>query len=380
MNNKFMKPFLLLAMLAVGLVSCSPDDGISGEVSLPPEYVECSIDVTGVPVFDYEDIITFPLITNTADLKVTQKPTGWSTSIQPLSTGDGYGIHVKAPAATATAEHSGTIEVTAYDVAGRSVTAYMDVTLDYEVSFDDANFESCLISNYSILLNDNNKVSALKAYNYPAVIDVSGENIASLKGIELFHSMTTLVCSSNQLTSLDLSANKNLISLNCSSNSLTALNLNANTNLETINCSDNQLEVLDLSKNTALTSVVCDNNSFTDPIVFKQNPDLTTLKCNNCGLEELSLVACPALEVLECSGNRIMNLSVKYNSSLSTLNCSANILTSLDISGNQNLVTLDMSAQTAGPGLPICVKVWSGFNPATDIPLTWIYDSDVVWE
>ena len=75
-------------------------------------------------------------------------------------------------------------------------------------------------------------------------LDVSGtyENrgtLTSLQGIEYFESLTELYCLSNQLTSLDVSAN---------------------TALMVLECDDNQLTSLDVSANTALTELYCENN------------------------------------------------------------------------------------------------------------------------
>ena len=58
-------------------------------------------------------------------------------------------------------------------------------------------------------------------------IDVSNQGIANLEGIEFFTALTTLDCSQNQLTTLDLSENTNLWSLYCSQNSLRGDNMTA---------------------------------------------------------------------------------------------------------------------------------------------------------
>lgn len=49
-------------------------------------------------------------------------------------------------------------------------------------------------------------------------LDVHGQNIANLKGIEYFTNLETLDCSDNNLSTLDLSSNYKLKNLNCSSN------------------------------------------------------------------------------------------------------------------------------------------------------------------
>ena len=96
-------------------------------------------------------------------------------------------------------------------------------------------------------------------------LDVSGtyENrgtLTSLQGIEYFESLTELYCLSNQLTSLDVSANTALTELYCYYNQLESLDVSANTALTELECDDNQLTSLDVSANTALTELYCENN------------------------------------------------------------------------------------------------------------------------
>ena len=96
-------------------------------------------------------------------------------------------------------------------------------------------------------------------------LDVSGtyENrgtLTSLQGIEYFESLTELYCLSNQLTSLDVSANTALTTLWCYYNQLESLDVSANTALMVLECDDNQLTSLDVSANTALTFLECEDN------------------------------------------------------------------------------------------------------------------------
>ena len=104
-------------------------------------------------------------------------------------------------------------------------------------------------------------------------IDVSNQNLTSLKGIEVFSALESLNCKNNALTALDVSQNlrlkylhcavnrissldvsglKELISLNCESNHMTALDLTGCTALEIIYCRYNDLPAVDFSTNTKL--------------------------------------------------------------------------------------------------------------------------------
>ena len=99
--------------------------------------------------------------------------------------------------------------------------------------------------------------------NTVTYLDVAFQYIADLTGIEAFTALTYLDCNSNQLTSLDVSANIALIELYCSYNQLDSLNVSQNTALTWLWCSVNQLGSLDVSQNTALTWLWCFGNQLT---------------------------------------------------------------------------------------------------------------------
>lgn len=67
-------------------------------------------------------------------------------------------------------------------------------------------------------------------------------NIQSLKGIEYFVALNFLGCDFNQLTSLDVSQNKELIYLFCTNNQLETLDLSKNTKLRSLTCYCNNIK------------------------------------------------------------------------------------------------------------------------------------------
>ncbi len=139
----------------------------------------------------------------------------------------------------------------------------MDVTLsglalkiNSEI-FPDENFRAYVSGNL-----DTNKDGYLSEEEMTAAtfLDVSGQRISSLKGIELFTGLKTLYCNDNQLTSLDVSNNTALTRLNCNNNKIATLDVSNNTALTYLNCGKNQMISLDVSNNTALTYLNCANN------------------------------------------------------------------------------------------------------------------------
>lgn len=67
-------------------------------------------------------------------------------------------------------------------------------------------------------------------------------NIQSLKGIEYFVALNFLGCDFNQLTSLDVSQNKELMYLFCTNNQLETLDLSKNTKLRSLTCYCNNIK------------------------------------------------------------------------------------------------------------------------------------------
>lgn len=93
------------------------------------------------------------------------------------------------------------------------------------------------------------------------MFNLAEKNITSLQGIEYFPNLMLLYCQNNQLTSLDLSKNKNLTQVFCLNNQLTTLDVSGNTKLEMLLCNNNQLTSLRVSpKNEVLKYVQCQSN------------------------------------------------------------------------------------------------------------------------
>ena len=158
------------------------------------------------------------------------------------------------------------------------------------VAIDESNFPNKTFRNYiqKVFDKDNNdffsadEIAAVTelTFQYPDDPNTGVAGITSLKGIEYFTALTSLDCSyqdlteldlsrntgltsvlcyGNQLTELDLSANTQLIKLDCSSNEITHLDVSSNHNLEKLSCYHNRLTSLDLSRNNKLTYTYCDS-------------------------------------------------------------------------------------------------------------------------
>ena len=170
-------------------------------------------------------------------------------------------------------------------------------------------------------------------------LDVSGQHIANLKGIEFFPNLEILYCYNNKLTSLDVSQNPALQYLYCSNNNLTSLDVSKNTNLTELECNENQLTELDVRQNAALTYLSCSKNNLTSLDVSK-NTNLIELECNENQLTSLDVSKNTVLEYLWCSQNNLTSLDVSKNTALKKLYFSKNQLTKLDVRQNAALTKL----------------------------------------
>jgi Leucine-rich repeat (LRR) protein len=249
------------------------------------------------------------------------------------------------------------------------------------LSIPDPNFEQALI-NKGI---DSNPVIDGKALRADlanvTILGVSNRSISDLTGIQGFLRLTKLYCHSNQLTSLDVSANTALTLLACASNELTSLDVSSNTKLTKIECNNNQLTSLNLGANTALYELNCRSNQLKN-LDVSANTALRTLQCHDNQLTSFDLSSNTALTNLRCYSNQLTSLDVSANTSLTYLSCSSNQLTSLDVSANtaldrlycdsNQLTTLDVSSNTALTELSCFSNQLTSLDLSNNTALTYL--------
>ena len=163
-------------------------------------------------------------------------------------------------------------------------------------------------------------------------INLMGKRIQSLKGLEHFTELTSLYCTGNQLTELDVSECIKLTELECTWNQLTTLDVSKNTALTTLTCAANKLTALDVSQNIALEILGCGLNLLTS-LDVSQNTLLTELYCQENLLTELDISKNILLKRLGCSDNQLTSLNISGHTALESLKCSGNRLAELDVSG-----------------------------------------------
>ena len=220
------------------------------------------------------------------------------------------------------------------------------------VNIPDTNFKNKLLSanTSNLIAEDINGLNIVIDINNDGEIQISEAldvyqlriiacNISDLTGIEAFVNLTHLYCKENNLTTLDISNNTELILLNCIYNNLNSLDTSNNIELVSLTCGDNNnLNMLDISNNVKLDLLWCGNSNITN-LDLSNNILLTNLSCGfNPGLS-LDLSNNPALTDLTCMRNHT-NVDVTNNPALINLSCYYNNLTALDLSNNPNLAIL----------------------------------------
>jgi Leucine-rich repeat (LRR) protein len=247
------------------------------------------------------------------------------------------------------------------------------------IIFEDSNFETFCLWNF-----DSNKDGQISIGEVDKIteLDISRKNISTIPEIQYFTSLTTLDCSNNQLTSLDMSGCTSLQTLNCSNNQLTSLDVSGYTSLQTLNCNHcNSMTFLNVSGCTNLTTLDCSNN-FLRSLDVSGCTSLQTLDGNWNIWTSLDVSECTSLQTLNCDHcNSMGSLNVSGCTSLQTLDCSWNSLTFLNVSGCTSLMTLNCSKNKSplslnASGCTSLTKIDYGRYEKDDTQLTYLNMSE----
>lgn len=284
---------------------------------------------------------------NSVTLQATVEPAeAAATVIWSLASGDGIVTIDQKGRITAKATGTATVAV---EAGGETATCL--VTVIREGVIADLNFIAAVetaITSWSpkwrkeadgtVRMNLSNTEIVKKV----ETLSIVGKNLSSFDGIEYFTGLTSLNCSDNRLTALDVGNLHNLETLNCSGNQISSENLKLpSAYLKTLDCSNNRLERLDETVLPAtLTELDCSDNPLTVLNVNFLNKTLTKLECAATQLSSLSVASLTNLTYLDCSFNRFTALDVTALKKLKELYCHSNRLTSLKVTGLTSLQVL----------------------------------------
>ena len=178
--------------------------------------------------------------------------------------------------------------------------------------------------------------------------------IKSVKGIEYFTEIQGLWCLQNNISSWDLSKNKELVGIWCSHNSFTKLDFTGLDKLQWVYCYNCNLSELHVENNPELAYLECNANPNLTSLDISHNNKLENLFCSECGLKSLDLSNNPLLCELDAFKNKLTSLKLSNNKLLKRLDIWENVnLGDVDISGlyglefyncaQNNVTRLDMS-------------------------------------
>lgn len=163
-----------------------------------------------------------------------------------------------------------------------------------------------------------------------------------LDGLKYFTNLKKLVCSGNNIRTLNLEKNANLETLIANNCNLKILNVSKNLKLKHLECNRNLLYVLNLDSNLDLLKVDASKNKL-DELTISNCKKLTYLSCAHNTIEKLDVSDNVGLSIVDCSNNKISQLSFVTNTSMDSLFCNNNSLTSLDIRNKKDIKYLDCS-------------------------------------
>lgn len=344
-----MKNYFLWMVLAVFCLSgCDKNDE------------DGTIAVTGLSIAENMTL----QIGETKQIEVTYLPNNATLPVELSWSSSKEAVAGVAQDGTVQALSAGESTVTVCLKSNTSVRATCVVTVieaggtdpNEELSFEDNRFAAL------VLQFDKNNDGVLQRWEAELIteINVNGQEIKSLRGIEYFTNLEVLACSINLLDSLDVSGNTKLKELYCHSNRIAELDVTMLPDLTHLNCRSNRLSALDVTHNPKLISLQCGMNggrSYDDlgitRIDVTQNPELEELDVYFLNLSALDVTHNPKLRVLDMgycchtywSLTPIETIDLSQNPELEVLNCvSSNVegygLDALDVTHNPKLKQL----------------------------------------
>lgn len=211
-----------------------------------------------------------------------------------------------------------------------------------EVAIDGTNFPDEEFREYVATVFDSDSNGLLSQSEADSVVEIYCSNFFScdkshsLKGVELFSNLEELYAFDSGLTSIDVSKNTKLTNLNISSNEISSIDLTNNTELLSFYANNCGLKSLDLTNCTKLVDVYVMYNELTS-LDVSNSKELTNFYCSNNNITAIDVTNNSKLIELDVGYNKLTILNTRYNQDLITISCSGNPIDELDLSNNSKL-------------------------------------------
>lgn len=161
-----------------------------------------------------------------------------------------------------------------------------------------------------------------------------------------------LDCSSNYYTKINYGTLENLAIVNCKENYLGTANTSSLPELEYFNCAENEITTFDFSNNTKLVTLICsgnfkdsnsdDENGAPQFFTAKGCKELEELEIKELNIKTIDVSDFTKLKELNCAEcHRLRNLDVSNNPELEKLECNDCAILELDVSKNKKLNNLN---------------------------------------
>ncbi len=152
---------------------------------------------------------------------------------------------------------------------------------------------------------DTNKDGYFVPEELQAVTQIScvKKDIHDLTGLQYFTKLKELFVNENELTSLDVKHNPDLVTLFCFGNKIDALDVSHNSKLEVLSCYDNQLPSLDVSQNKKLQQLSASGNKIKS-IDLSNNPNIIGLYLYDNPMKSVDIASCKYMKLTYESGSR----------------------------------------------------------------------------
>lgn len=230
-------------------------------------------------------------------------------------------------------------QLTTLDLTGLTSLVNLDFSYNSVTQANISGISPDLVS----LVCQSNDLTSLDVSGFPAleVLYCKNNQLTALD-LSASNQLKYLSCDSNQLSNLDVSNLGNLTFLECRYNQLTAIDTNNLTQLNIFQCDDNQINALDLTNNTLLEILSYSNNPLPN-LNLNALVNLKGLSCTNTQTTTLDVSTLNKLQYLYCGDNLLQTLDVGHCVALNDLSCPNNQLTTLFIKNGKNETAIDLS-------------------------------------
>jgi len=279
-----------------------------------------------------------------------------------------------------------------------SLTSIPDIDFEFYLENHDANGNVVVVGSPNSMGNgivDDGFVLTSRITGV-TFLDISGNGIGQLDGLEAFTALEILNCSENNFTSFDFSQLLQLKELTMSNLTFPALDLSSNLNIEKLIYNNANSTSLSLGNNTVITELDMGNNNISPfdftpyttleildlsnnynlfAPTFNTLTNLKELNANGVGLTGLDVSNNLLLEILTLDNASGFYLDLSTNTALTSLSARNSDLSGINMRNGNNANITYFDAE--GNGLTMnCIQV---DDPNASYLSTWDVDSNVVF-